>query len=251
MLLHLISLATPNVTSSPASVDGASPSEWQDGKTVARSGPAPALANLSAKQARERGLMTSGTYGPIGSTLSGSASLQSSLVSRLQTQLNTGGSILFKMTWREKATPAGRFVYRLVASPRPTSDNAFGSWPTSRTQDARHAAATEYELNKDEKYDLLHVKANRILAGWTTTTTRDHKDGSSFGTVPINGLLGRQVWLTGSPVQMANGGQLRPGHSRWIMGYPAAWDYFGVTETPSFLKLPRKSFERICNADPN
>lgn len=33
--------------------------------------------------------------------------------------------------------------------------------------------------------------------GWATPTTRDHKDGSSDGTVPINGLLGRQVWQAG------------------------------------------------------
>jgi hypothetical protein len=33
-----------------------------------------------------------------------------------------------------------------------------------------------------------------FLAGWATPTTRDHKDGTSAGTVPENGLLGRQVW---------------------------------------------------------
>ena len=30
--------------------------------------------------------------------------------------------------------------------------------------------------------------------------------------------------LTGSDAGMASGGPLRPGHSRWLMGYPIAWD---------------------------
>jgi len=33
------------------------------------------------------------------------------------------------------------------------------------------------------------------LTSWAMPTTRDHKDGSSDGTVPVNGLLGRQVWM--------------------------------------------------------
>lgn len=87
------------------------------------------------------------------------------------------------------------------------------------------------------------------LSGWATPTTRDWKDGGSItADVPINGLLGRQVWLTaggparitaggrmltGSSAQMESGGQLNPAHSRWLMGYPAAWDSCGAMATPS------------------
>jgi hypothetical protein len=35
------------------------------------------------------------------------------------------------------------------------------------------------------------------LAAWATPTTRDHKDGESEGTAPVNALLGRQAWLAG------------------------------------------------------
>jgi hypothetical protein len=36
-------------------------------------------------------------------------------------------------------------------------------------------------------------------AGWPTTTTRDYKDGVECLNVPINALLGRQVWMAGWP----------------------------------------------------
>jgi len=41
------------------------------------------------------------------------------------------------------------------------------------------------------------------LAGWATASARDHKDGAECESVPINALLGRQVWLAGWPTPMA------------------------------------------------
>lgn len=45
------------------------------------------------------------------------------------------------------------------------------------------------------------------MSGWPTATTRDHKDGASEGTVPINGLLGRTVWLAGWPTARSADGE--------------------------------------------
>jgi hypothetical protein len=69
------------------------PSGLPDGVTTDLFGLVPVRANLSARQAKELGLMTSGTCGQPSSTSSKSANLQSSLESRLTRRLNLDGGI--------------------------------------------------------------------------------------------------------------------------------------------------------------
>jgi hypothetical protein len=121
---------TPNATSLPVLEDGPSLSGLQAGRIAAPCGPDPARANLSARQAAERGLLTSGTYGRPGSISSTSATLQRSLVNRLKQQLNTDGSTLFKMTWKESITPSLRWACLLRARARNTTGLDDGSLPT-------------------------------------------------------------------------------------------------------------------------
>lgn len=134
-------LDTLSATSSPASEDGATPSDSQDGQTTRTYGPDRALASLSARQAKEKGLLTSGTCGRHGSISSSSARLTSSLANRAAQLLS--GSTLYALTWKRVATPRERLIYRLQASALRTNDSACGSWPTPNTPSGGRSMSTE------------------------------------------------------------------------------------------------------------
>ena len=201
---------TRNAISSPASASGVTPFDWLDGLTIDPSGPDPVPASLSPRQAKEAGLMTSGTYGRTSTISSKSAALQSSLASRLQAKTASLGSTLYKLTWKDRATPQGRLISALRASARHTSGNGSGGsgWPTPITNDAggsTHCYGKTLEDGSREIY--LKLPGAARLTGWPTPTTRDWKDGSEQKNVPINALLGREVWKVGWPTPRALDGE--------------------------------------------
>ena len=128
-------LDSPSATSSPGSGGGVTPSGSPVGPTTSPSGPVRAPVNLSARQAKARGLLTSGTSGPPSTGSSPSAALQSSLVSRLQARLASAGSPLFELTWKPRAIESGPPICALRASGRRTSGSGSTSWPTPNTMD--------------------------------------------------------------------------------------------------------------------
>lgn len=158
--------ATRSAISSPASADGASPRVSPDGPTTSPSGPEAAHASRFRRRASAKAQPTSGTYGPSSSGLSTPSGPLSWLENRLRARMGSAGSMEYALTWKLRTTPCGRAISALRASAHRTSDSGYG--------------------------------------GWATPTTRDHKDSTSDGTVPINGLLGRQAWLAGWPTPVAN-----------------------------------------------
>jgi len=261
--------------SSPESGYGLTPSAELACLMSGLSGPEAVLANLSPRQAKELGLLTSGTYGQRSTISSASAVLTVSLASRLRRLTASVGSRVYRLTWKQRAMPSGRSIPALRASPPrkatkgSTSDSASTGeqkgWNTPRATDGANGGPNQAggALSHDAS-----------LCGWATPTTRDHKDGDSVGTVPVNGLLGRQAWLvgwatpkatdgsggrttetqgggnvhldkqarlTGSPAETGSIGRLRAGHSRWLMRIPREWDDCVPTETPSTLRKRKAS----------
>ncbi len=174
-----------NVTSSQGSASGVTHSDPQGGKTTDQSGQDLVRANLSAVQATEKGLLTSGTSGLTGSTSSNSADLQRSLANRLQAKTASVGSTLYKLTWKERTTPSGHLISALRASVRRTSGKDFGSWPTPTTRDGKGGYQGGRIRNGKISTDTLDVTAQ--LTGWTTPSATDGTRGGSGITDGMSG----------------------------------------------------------------
>jgi hypothetical protein len=273
-------LDTPNAISSLESADGNSPSCEQAGPMIAPCGLGHVHANLSARQAKELGLLTSGTYGRRGSGSSSSAALQQYLASRLPALTRWSGSTLFNLTWKERVTPSGLRICALRASVPRTSGNGFGSWPTASASDTRQyseKAIQDWLANQTTNGHGLDLNLATQLAGWPTPQAFDASNngeprplrykgnapseagntrnpntmGSYRGdlkdyaglTLPVR-LTASGEMLTGSTAAMTSGGQLNPEHSRWLMAYPIEWGRCAATVTLSTRKSAQRSFGR-------
>lgn len=164
-MLHPTSCeASPSAISSPESACGPSLYDLLVGPIAAPSGQAAARASLSARQVRDSGSLTSGTFGPPSTTSSPSADLQSSLESRLQAKLSTIGSTLYTLTWKPWVTPSGVSRSRLRASARRISETATTGWPTPAARDWKGATKERWGSNARPLNEVA------VLAGWPTPT---------------------------------------------------------------------------------
>ncbi len=192
--------ATSKHTSSPASADGATRCASPASETISPSGQEAARANHFLPPDEEKDSMTTGTSGPPGSISSASAALQSSLESRLRARMRSGGSTLFSLTWKERATPAQRRICQLRASVLRTSGKGstgspsadlsaaapaealrrpggspepvqMASWPSPVTNDAKGVAYTYANGNHDRP--SLRLLGAARLSSWATPASHE------------------------------------------------------------------------------
>ena len=202
---------------------GVTPSVALASRMALRFGPEAAPANLSARQAQEAGWMTSGTCGPTGSISSEQRARHASMESRLRARTASVGSTLYRLTWKERATPSGRSIPALRAVGRRTSAKDSGSaptildipqatWSTPKARDEqmarRSSEAADRFLQRPQKSSELGIEVH--LTGWTTASARDWKDsGTDIAPRADNGRdrfdhLPRQAVLSGWPTTSCN-----------------------------------------------
>ena len=158
-----------SATFSPASPSGPSLYDLLDGPMIVESGREVARASLSARQVRELGLLTSGTFGPPSTTSLPSADLQSSLESRLRVATSSLGSTLYKLTWKPWVTPSGVSRSRLRASVLRISATGSTGWPTPCARDHFPAHTPEYIVaKKAQGHGMANLNDLAQLAGWPT-----------------------------------------------------------------------------------
>jgi len=104
----------------------------------------------------------------------------------------------------------------------------------------------------------LATDAKMLVGGWATPSGRDWKDtpGMAQEAFDTSGKfrdridqLARQAMhlpisgqpTTSSPAGTGNRGALNPEHSRWLMGFPAAWGCSGATAMRSCRRSRRRS----------
>lgn len=213
-----------NVTSSPESASGATPCGCQGGATVGQSGQEAARASPSPMLEKGEGSMMNDTSGPSGSISFASAGLRLCLESKLRQRLDLNGSIWFKLTWKQRATPSGRLIFALRASAHPTSDSGFTSWVTPNTRDWKDTSGqTMKAKNPDgsDRHRVDQIPRQAFLMSGQENPSRIRTDGTI---------------LTGSRAGMDATGRYKPEHSRWVMGIPTGWDGCAPTVMPSSRK---------------
>ena len=278
---------TPNATSSPESAAGAWHFALPESPTTGPCGPEAVPARPSPPPGSSSGSKTPGICGLSSSSSLKSAGLQLSLANRLKRRFGTDGWIVYKETWREKATPSGRSYSAHTASAHRTSGSGSTGvlgWPTpsSLTRGAEHmrdckngqmkseTTGTSFGMNIETAAMMVPMsEAGFLLDGWPTPQTMDSlppmeeekrlNPPSRMGRAGSGNLREAVVYAdptigetpppSGAATEFtAPSPTLNPAFSRWLMGYPVEWCTAAIQAYRDMRTQPRKRGKCVSKA---
>ncbi len=164
-----------SATSSPASADGLRLCASPEYHLIPDSGRDPALASHSVPQAGGREPQTSATCGQSSATSSRSASLQSSLESRLRVLTEGIGSPLYGLKWKHWDMQSGPPICAQRASALRTSDKDSGLsvWATPTVHDTKGTDYKRYGPDGKQGGRSAALQDQAQIAGWPTAIVND------------------------------------------------------------------------------
>lgn len=201
----------PKATFSPGSVSGLTLCDALGGLTIGQFGRVLAPVNLSARQAKELDLLTSGICGPHGSISLHSASLAISLANKYRARTASLGSTLYKLTWKLRHLPSGRSIYAQRASvPRISAPVCIPTLMAAKENTGSIAGEPIRTDTSNMEASPTTIISNLAvsLAGWASCSARDWKDTPGMATEALNpdgskrnrtDQLPRKVLLAGWP----------------------------------------------------
>ena len=131
------------------------------------------------------------------------------------------------------------------------------TWATPAARDFRSESATdEYNQARWAHTRGKALSAQATLATWQSPTSGDAKSRTyqydqkdkSKPRLSNEGQVSGAPQI-GFPAPTGHSGQLNPAHSRWLMGYPPAWDVCAVTGIALCRRLPKYSSKHISKPE--
>lgn len=225
-------------------------SSSRDGQKAKKSGRGRARANPSVSLENTNPKKIADTSGQAGFPSSPSADLQLSLENRLHQNLDVNGSPEYALTWKRWDMLSGPPICALRARAHRTFAKDSTGWPTP-TGPAPHDSENTVGKARPRKGYGLDLEQAASLAGWATPAARDYRHanlkpyrergGGKKGEQLNNQVIHSGPMLRPSPAKTGKPDQLNPAHSRWLMGFPVAWDACADMVTQSSPKPPPNS----------